>query len=216
MMPALYVMLTRTRVLPRGVVFDELPVVVDAEARVVGDRHRAVVVDGADVVRIVARVHRWNGVVGVGVDQREFVVVRVARRGEAVALGRPGRVELDVEAEPFGHTDDLHRAGDARVVLGVGADEVRRAVGDEVRVRFQAADVFGLEDGGPMWSASFLWPCWEMPPSRYGSSYQKKPCSSQAFPTFRASAHVSYSRPRRSTVRSMVSRSPTRIGSAMP
>jgi len=32
--------------------------------------------------------------------------------------------------------------------LGVGADEVRRAVGDEVRVRFQAADVFGLEDGG--------------------------------------------------------------------
>jgi len=41
---------------------------------------------------------------------------------------------------------DLHRAGDAAVVLGVGTEEVGRLPGGEVGFAFQPLDVFGPED----------------------------------------------------------------------
>jgi hypothetical protein len=46
----------------------------------------------------------------------------------------------------LGDADAFHRAGDPAIVFGIGPNEVGRFGIDEVRERFQAADVFGLKD----------------------------------------------------------------------
>ena len=46
---------------------------------------------------------------------------------------------LDVEPERLGECGDLHRAGDAHVVLGIGMDDVAAAGQDERRLGFDAA-----------------------------------------------------------------------------
>ena len=56
-------------------------------------------------------------------------------------MGRPAGVELDVQPERLAEVGDLHRAGDAHVVFGVGVDHVAAAGEQEARLLLQPADM---------------------------------------------------------------------------
>src|SRR6266702_8561977 len=99
---------------------DPVPIYGRAQARAGGEGDVAVGVDGFELVRVVAGVDRGFGGLDVGVDQAKLVVVRVANGGHAVAVGGPGRVDRDVQAEAFGRVRNLHQASDAAIVVGVG------------------------------------------------------------------------------------------------
>jgi len=66
-----------------------------------------------------------------------------------VAVRRAAGVELDVYAEGLGEVGDLHGAGDAQVVLRVGAEHVGAANDQEVSLGLEAAQVLGLQDRRP-------------------------------------------------------------------
>ena len=63
-----------------------------------------------------------------------------------MAVGRAGRVDLDIEAEGFGEMRDLHRPGDADVEVGIGADEVGSIRQRQRRHRLEAADMLAQQE----------------------------------------------------------------------
>ena len=79
-------------------------------------------------------------------EQTQFIIIGVADGGDAVAVGQTAAVEFAVEAEALGGMGDLHRTGDAAVLVAADADEVGAAVDDEVDVLFEAEDVLCLQE----------------------------------------------------------------------
>ena len=128
-----------------------------------------------------------------GVEQAHLVVVGVADRGHALALGRAGTVELDVEAQAFARVGDLHRPGDA-VVVDVAAHEVGRLGDDEVDVGSSARTCSVMQerrlDQLAQLAVARTARC-RRPGT--GPRTRRSAASSQAQPTLSASAKVLYS-----------------------
>ena len=91
----------------------------------------AVGVDGVELVRVIACVHRRFGVFHTRVDQTQLVIVGVANRGHAMTVGWPGRMDLHVQSEALSRVRDLHQPGDAAVVIRIRAHEIG-AIGNDV------------------------------------------------------------------------------------
>ena len=103
-------------------------------------RHRdaAVLADAVELVAVAALVHGRNGIGRVGTDQRHLVVVAVAHGGHAMAMRGTAGVDLDVDAKGLGEVRDLHRTGDAHVVLRIRAQKVGAALNQEVGLGLHA------------------------------------------------------------------------------
>src|SRR5258705_4937387 len=124
---------------------DEFPVVSHAQPRAVGHWKAAICSDGTEFIAVCVRVYRWHRICAFRTDERQFVEVGVATGGDAVAMSRPWSMNFDIQAEGLGEVGYLHRAGNAEIVFGIGANEIGRLVDDEIRLRLHTAHVLGLQ-----------------------------------------------------------------------
>ena len=105
----------------------------------------AVGVDCLQVI-VVVDVEVWFMAAGrFGVQQAHLVVVCIADGGHALALGRTGAVEFEIDAKRFAGMGQLGYAGDA-VVADIAAHVVGGVGEGEVDVRLQRTDMLGLQD----------------------------------------------------------------------
>src|SRR5579883_2190570 len=125
---------------------DPVPIDLYAEARPLQDGDVTGGIDRVEVIRIVA-VDRGFSRLQQGMDQAHFVIVTVAKRSKAVAVGWARGVDRHVQSESLGGMGNLHQAGDPAVISGIRMDVVSRLGNDEVDVRLERSDVLPKTEG---------------------------------------------------------------------
>src|SRR3954447_26460983 len=81
---------------------DEIPVVLDTQARPIGNRKTAIFADCSKLIAVPIRINRRHRIGAFRTDQSQLVIIGVANSRHAMPVSRTGRMDLHIQTKRFG------------------------------------------------------------------------------------------------------------------